>query len=76
MLQSERRAIAPVVTRMTTSGADLSLTLMRLRILTETARAVATGVTNVAFGRGGHSLRRAAPGRSRARFHAAGVRRP
>jgi peroxiredoxin Q/BCP len=29
---------------------------MRLRVLTETARAVATGVTNLALGRGGHSL--------------------
>jgi peroxiredoxin Q/BCP len=29
---------------------------MRLRVLTETARAVATGVTNLAFGRGGPSL--------------------
>jgi thioredoxin-dependent peroxiredoxin len=29
---------------------------MRLRVLTETARAVATGVTNLALGRGGRSL--------------------
>jgi thioredoxin-dependent peroxiredoxin len=29
---------------------------MRLRVLTETARAVATGVTNLALGRGGPSL--------------------
>ena len=29
---------------------------MKLRVLTETARAVATGVTNLALGRGGHSL--------------------
>jgi peroxiredoxin Q/BCP len=29
---------------------------MRLRVLTETARAVATGMTNLALGRGGHSL--------------------
>ena len=35
---------------------------MKLRVLTETARAVATGVTNLAFGRGGHSLLTLRPG--------------
>src|SRR5580765_4458814 len=35
---------------------------MRLRVLTETARAVATGVTNLALGRGGHSLLALRPG--------------
>ena len=35
---------------------------MKLRVLTETARAVATGVTNLALGRGGHSLLTLRPG--------------
>ena len=35
---------------------------MKLRVLTETARAVATGVTNLALGRGGHSLPTLRPG--------------
>src|SRR5215470_8865065 len=35
---------------------------MKLRVLTETARAVATGVTNLALGRGGHSLLALRPG--------------
>jgi peroxiredoxin Q/BCP len=35
---------------------------MKLRVLTETARAVATGVTNLALGRGGHSLLALGPG--------------
>jgi peroxiredoxin Q/BCP len=36
---------------MTATDADAALRVMKLRILAETARAVATGVTNVAFGR-------------------------
>jgi peroxiredoxin Q/BCP len=35
---------------------------MKLRVLTETARAVAAGVTNLALGRGGHSLLALRPG--------------
>src|SRR5262245_41363319 len=35
---------------------------MRLRVLTETARAMATGVTNLALRRGGHSLPALRPG--------------
>jgi thioredoxin-dependent peroxiredoxin len=35
---------------------------MKLRVLTETARAVAAGVTNLALGRGGHSLLTLRPG--------------
>jgi len=35
---------------------------MKLRVLTETARAVATGVTNLALGRGGRSLLALRPG--------------
>src|SRR5215813_794493 len=35
---------------------------MKLRVLSETARAVAAGVTNIALGRGGHSLLALRPG--------------
>jgi thioredoxin-dependent peroxiredoxin len=51
MFQGGHSRVERLVIRMTATDVDAALRVMKLRILAETARAMATGVTNVAFGR-------------------------
>jgi len=52
MFQPGHQPVEWLVSRMTTTDADVpALRTMKFRILAETARAMATGVTNVALGR-------------------------